>query len=53
MSTWSCRILVICMAQHNPIRGVLVALAQAFKYDPTVGTKDEPMELDEDGNADK
>ena len=38
---------------HNPIRGVLVALAQAFKYDPTVTTKDEPMELDENGNADK
>ena len=33
--------------------GVLVALAQAFKYDPTVATKDEPMELDEDGNVDK
>ena len=38
---------------HNPIHGVLVALAQAFNYDPTVATKDEPMELDKDGNADK
>lgn len=38
---------------HNPIREVLVALAQAFKWDPTVSQKDEPMELDEDGNVDK
>lgn len=36
---------------HNSIREVLVALAQAFKWDPSK-QKDEPMELDEDGRSD-
>ncbi|CRK95076.1 CLUMA_CG008554, isoform A [Clunio marinus] len=33
---------------HNTIREVLVALAQAFKWDPSK-QKDEPMELDDEG----
>lgn len=37
---------------HNPIRECMVALAQAFKWDPSK-QKDEPMELDEDGVAEK
>ena len=35
---------------HNSIREVLVALAQAFKWDPSK-MKEEPMELDDDGNV--
>lgn len=35
---------------HNSIREVLVALAQAFKWDPSK-QKEEAMELDEDGHV--
>lgn len=39
---------------HNSIRDVLVALALAFKWDPSkVISKDEQMELDDEGNAEK
>lgn len=37
---------------HNSIRECMVALAQAFKWDPSK-QKDEAMELDEDGNVEK
>lgn len=37
---------------HNSIREVLIALAQAFKYDPA-NDKEEPMELDEYGKIEK
>ena len=36
---------------HNSIREVLVALAQAFKWDPSK-QKEEAMELDEEGHVD-
>lgn len=35
---------------HNSIREVLVALAQAFKWDPSE-VNDTPMELDDEGNV--
>jgi proteasome component ECM29 len=35
---------------HNSIREVLVALAQAFKWDPSK-MKEEPMDMDEDGKV--
>lgn len=37
---------------HNSIRECLVALAQAFKWDPSK-QKDEPMEMDDEGNVEK
>jgi proteasome component ECM29 len=37
---------------HNSIRECMLALAQAFKWDPS-NQKEEPMEVDEDGKIEK